>query len=290
MDFGPNENQRIRKRLKDYRDLPRLPFLEGYDRKVMITGFGLFKGAKSNITSCLVRALADPTFYLSEQDPEKPPRLGSLAEVPRGEVLSDIGVDRSVRLLQLGDTKVLLYLLNVDVLWDFAAGVIQHELQVYEPDALLMMGQGKDKVILEAGACNQATQLSGFARSGDPCPDNLPPSSQLLEGGNSELKMHWPRKQIADRIEAVAERLGVEVILPEGFRSENTYICNQISYASLLTSSGTGLNLAGELTPCSAKKSPQHIGFLHLPLREKLSEAELRDWMAIMTSIIYELA
>ena len=179
-------------------------------------------------------------------------------------------------------------ILGIDVQWDFASAIIAHEVARTQPDALLMLGQGKDSIILEKGALNQSSELSGFDQFGINLEANKAGSKKLCEAAPSELPMSWDNEVIAKQIRPIAEKLGFDVEVATGPRPTNKYICNEVSFLNLYHAQGHELSLAGGgITIEPAPRAPESIGFLHLPKRERIDHLELASWIELITQVAF---
>jgi pyrrolidone-carboxylate peptidase len=259
-------------------------------RRILISGFGPFN-RKRNISGAVVDVLQRPELWPSQlvwpddgafeapefEPDDQPSRWGAQA------------VQRTVR---FDGRQFELCLLKLSVEWDFAAAVILHEAEKFQPDFIFMSGYGADLtgVRLESAALNKTSRLSGFDPQGKALGElNTPLSKWILPAALNlpdVLQMNWDPRQIAranaHRLAQVSESSG-RTETQERWRfvatreadPQNNYICNNVSYAVLAALQLESTPLAGGrlvMSPRFSKKPA--AAFMHFPYEADVSSPE----------------
>lgn len=278
------------------------------ERRIIITGFGLFSGADYNISGVVASSLAKEDFWPDEADLEQDKStaggvsLGSLQSGDSGAR----AVQRTLTFRADGGKTVRTYeicFMLLDVLWDEASAEIIAEAERFQPQLIIMSGRGgDDHAIFEGGAINKTYNLSGYGASGDPDTINKPVKGYLLPENLTnlpqeelqtisaeiaqsyvvpdEIKMTW--NNVAMRAAAMPEiaKIGFDVKAEPKARSTNSYICNNTSYIVLNALAGLKiLPLAGEKLVLRPDVPPgTKAGFFHYPYSATNDPDKVYGW------------
>jgi hypothetical protein len=237
---------------------------------VILTGFGLFAGANFNISGAVISSMASGSL----DD-------GSLNAGDKGARIVN-------RAMQIGTQYVEVCLIVADVLWDFAGAIFIQEMQRFKPDLVIMTGRGGATAVVEAGALNEASKLSGFNPDGSADPINSPVSAKILpDDPDAEAAMTWNQRAVANKIQPMIEQLGFNLEIPASARIGNDYICNNVSFIAAKAASGVPIPLAGgELTLSVHAPYAPKVGFFHYPIGAKLTASEIVAWQQILLSMV----
>ncbi|HEX4924445.1 MAG TPA: hypothetical protein VFV50_10175 [Bdellovibrionales bacterium] len=259
----------------------------GRNRRVMVTGFGLFEGIRFNIAGSVVSSLSDETFWPDNGAlggfPKRSARDGRLA-------FEDHGTRIVSRTLARPAGEVDFSFAIFDVAWELAPALLAHELRHFKPELLFMIGRGGTIAEIEAGALNRAVAKPGFAPDGVPLGElNMPAGEALLDDypPGTELKLSWDRGKLGQALAPFMRGLDIELKTHDSARPSNGYICNNLSFVAAHAASGRPLRLAGgaiELAEMPELRGLQ-TGFLHLPQIDERFESA-----AEATPVIFELA
>lgn len=253
--------------------------------RLMITGFGLFNDITFNPTGCLVESLADSDFWPTDGNLAGYPRRfalpGTLSEEDHGARVFTRQIRVNASLGATKETFVNLCLIIFDVKWDLAGAILVHEMRKFQPDLVIMTGRGQSDFVMESGAINRTTQAPGFDSSGKRLPElNQPESEWILERSksgspttndnpmttNDEIAMTWENQRLGPLFEKQIEQLGYPLRIPSQARTDNNYICNNLSFIGAHAAQGNEISLAGGLIRFEAEEiKPPQIGFLHMP-------------------------
>lgn len=267
-------------------DVAPLAESTGPARRVLLTGFGLFKGLAVNSSGAIVTNISlhwparVPVNEKVTLDPGLPLHNGIF---PRGQ-----GAQRFHRQLTIGNELIELRVLVLDVLWDIAGAIIVHEMEQFQPAAVVMLGGGGGP-ILENGALNIAKDMQGFEADGSGSEINFPAAPFILSSHEvgHELPMTWDNQALRQKLDPYlrAENLSLEAA--PAARPGNTYLCNHVSYAALAAAQGHPLDLADNKIRLTPKiHSPPKIGFFHLPWDLPLEKQTIEKWGSLVTSLI----
>ncbi len=262
--------------------------------RVIVTGFGLFFGIDYNISGAVVQSMANENAWPASIDLAKDAPLPAKAELRKGLLAeTDRGARTVNRALAIDGRTYSVCFIVLDVLWDLAGAIVAHEMERFHPDFVLMTGRGGISAVVEAGALNTATALPGYRSSGNSDHDNRPQSDWILEdtqpGASKEIAMTWSQKAVAARIEPLIKELGWSLEVPTSARSNNDYICNNVSYIALQAATNRILSLAGgELVIRPWILRPPKIGFMHLPDGAAFTPREIAGWGRVISAAIFE--
>lgn len=262
------------------------------DRKVMITGFGLFSGIDYNISGVVVESLADVRFW------PQTTKLEAL-ETPPASVIaagkltaSDGGAKAWQRRLVIDGETYEVGILLLDVLWDQAAAITLYEARAFQPDLIVMTGRGGAKAVFEAGALNRAVSAPGFRADGAREETNLPKHVHVFDpeadGVETEIAMPWDNKRLAKLAKPIVDSIGrgYEVFAPQAARKDNTYICNNISCAVLHGVKHDEVHLAGGKVKIEKLGlSDATAGFFHYPAKATNAPKEVFAWARMLMAV-----
>ncbi len=290
-DFGPEGNQDVYSRYQRFLSSSQRCEILTPGPRVMLTGFGLFSGVPYNISGALIENFAIPEVWPEELSTADHPHVINSSRPLKSGILkqSNHGVKVVNRKLRINQRELSVCLVLIDVLWDFAGAVIAAEMERFQPNLVLMSGRGDSDVILEGGAKNIATKLSGFKSNGDIDTRNTPVSSTIDTGASGDLvvPMTWNNQDLQARIRPLVGTLGHLVSAPPLWRPSNYYICNNISFIALSAAAGFRFKLAGDLIDVNPLiHSRPQIGFMHLPADAEIQHATLPIWVHVYANLI----
>ncbi len=277
--------------LEKVHEIP-LPFADqDFAAVVMTSGFQKFISSDPAIKT-------DGEINISEQIQKQPHcQFATL-------VLSDsVWLEFAYQILRIEGKKVLLAQLVMPVIWDLSAAVLIHQIQLLSPSALLMMGQGKDSIILEAGALIKAASMCGFNSEGMSIPTNAPISDLNIVTAETkmqpqELGLPLKLRHLSAKTISLANELNYPIQVPTAARPENTYICNQVSAAIAMADQFAKTNSENSLSFANGKIcvkvdaqtwSLKNYGFLHLP---KLNYTDFKNqskWFQLYNSLVVDI-
>jgi len=205
------------------------PLVRGSTRpRVLVTGFGRFKGIAQNATGRIVSRLVGMPY------PETaPPRAGEI-DPPEPQIAVGVAT------MQVPDVAAIdVCAIALPVHWDLAAILVAREIDALRPSLVLMNGVAgpRQALWLELGATNRAAvQLDGSNRlRPHGAPDE--PLVPILDGDAAlPSLLSWRAVEHAAR-EAIARHACLADVLPgvlrAGFpRASNTYLCNNLAYVT----------------------------------------------------------
>lgn len=273
-------------------------------KRILLSGFGPFNRQR-NISGAVVDVLQRSELWPSESRwPAATAGFAAPVFLPDDRIgsLAAAAVQRTIRY----DGQVFeLCLLKVSVEWDFAAAVILHEAEKFQPDFILMTGYGNEPtgVRLEAGALNQTRRLSGFDAYGRALGElNSPESAWVLPPGLNlpeQLSMDWNPRAIASRLSVRLQAVSRatrhsgtaddwKFVAYDKADPFNDYVCNNVSYSVLAAlQSESVIPLAGG----KVRLRPQFAGrvgaaFLHYPFESDVSSAdEVWAWTHLLLTV-----
>lgn len=307
-DLGPSGNMRVRQKFENYKqNRGQGCSSAGSGRRILITGFGPFN-SKNNVSGAVVNLLQKDYLWPNQAAwPENRP-FEAPAFVPSDDP-TPVGALAVQRSLRFDGQDIELCLLTLSVEWDFAAAVILSEAERFQPDFILMTGYGADPtaVRLEAGALNRTSRLSGFDSRGSSLGELnepisawvIPPALNLPE----ELGMQWQPARIVgthkERLAQFSESLGRgegsqawRFVPMQNADPDNSYICNNVSYAILAALKNGVVPLAGGTLVLNPKFSKiPRAAFLHYPFDSKsFDHREVWGWANLLMGIVADPA
>ncbi|MEN9810266.1 MAG: Pyroglutamyl peptidase [Pseudomonadota bacterium] len=261
-------------------------------KRILLSGFGPFN-RRRNISGAVIDVLQRSVLWPSES---RWPAVTAGFAAPNflpDDRIGEIGASALQRTIRYDGQEFELCLLKLSVEWDFAAAVILHEAEKFQPDFILMTGYGNNLngVRLEAGALNQTRRLSGFDAHGRVLGElNSPESAWVLPPElnlHEQLSMDWNPRVIASRLSArlqqvsrATRRSGTseewKFVAYDKADPENDYVCNNVSYSVLAAlQSQSVIPLAGG----KVRLRPRFAGrvgaaFLHYPYESDVTSAE----------------
>ena len=243
--------------------------------RVVVQGFSLFTGVKMNISGAVVDT------------------LGGLPVDQRSLLLpTNFGSRVSQTIIEIAGKKVELCLVVSEVLWDLAAANLIAVVNNFKPDFVLMSGLGGNKAILETGARNQSSSMAGYSYDGSYSGSLNRPRSRRVDRRYKSKKIipaTWNFESIQSAISPMISDLGHDLILGKEGRKDNNYICNNIHYSLLQSSTEGDVELAGGLLrPLMTLEGAPAMGFFHYPsntLKKNVSK-ELDLWALVIKSLI----
>lgn len=267
--------------------------------RVILTGFGLFAGVDYNISGLVVSSIMESSFTPQSLSLSSAFRPGSAPANRRPR--SGVGVHAATRVLNIDGTEVGVCGLILDVKWDLAGAIVVREMRAVQPQIVVMSGRGTDKVIFEGGAVNSAVSSSGFDSNGTALSggrsSNVPQSDWVLDNLEEDtLRMTWQRNAFSSRVNSIARGLGYDTQYPRSARSENNYICNNISLIAAAAAEGYPTSLAGgEVYQEGLYSGNTAVGFLHFPIVDtEISESRLSgernkiaEWARLMLTVAF---
>lgn len=266
-DLGNTGNAAVSSTFKKYKEKNPFGQCKGSSNKrVILTGFGLFSGVDYNISGTVMRSMANPQFFPSFIDTSQ--ALMTNVNPTNGLVNSaDKGAWGANRTLTIDGEKFDVCFLVLDVIWDLAAAIILYESNLFKPELVLMSGRGADQAIFEFGALNQAVMAGGFSSNGAPLANNIPQKPWVLKNYEVgfELPMKWDNQFLASSVKNIISSLGYSVSAPDSARDENDYICNNVSFA-VTHGLVSPTELAGQNILIESLGTQNSIsGFFHFP-------------------------
>lgn len=271
VDLGKEGNSFGKKRFKSY--LAKKNHCtdpkDGFP-KILITGFGPFKKRGHNTSALVLEKYLGSSLDLSDES------FG-------GEVT------QTTKKINGIDTH--LCFLKLEVMWDLSSAIIATETENFQPDLVLMMGEGSEgTIIIETSAKSTASKLNGYNFQGEREPELNTPKSFSLLHKKSKAKtyenMTWDAQGIFN------ETISMMQGSPENFilklaprhRKKNIYICNAVSFTTLHALNNKPLYLFDDkLVIKSTFNKEIKAGFLHLPkLSSYQAESdEIMDFLAL---------
>jgi pyrrolidone-carboxylate peptidase len=292
-DFSTVGNDEVFDRYQSYLKKPRRCEFSGKGKRVLLTGFGLFSGVPYNISGALIENFMNPQVWPEVIDTSHAaPAVPSSLKVAHGILgKNESGSRITHREIKIDQKTYEVCFVMVDVLWDFAGAVIASEMERLQPDLVIMTGRGDDRLILESAARNSAAPLPGFYSNGNAASENTPVSKTIDTKESDELivPMTWNNQALHQRIAPLVQELGFESYAPNAWRPGNNYICNNLSFITLLAAEGGVFQLAGgSLTVSSHLNKAPQVGFMHLPAHAEVSKESLPQWVRLYASLIDE--
>ncbi len=256
----------------------------GSERRILLQGFGPFQGVSRNLSGAVVASLSG---------------LSDLPQTAHG------GWATTRKLVVEGETIEFCFV-YVDVVWDLAGAILLTEIERFNPQVVMMSGIGNATAIVEAGAQNSATSLSGFDAEGNPLRDTNTPwckdkpcglSAHTFvldpdaKGVTPKVPHSWDNQKVADALLDSVRRFAPDITIetPKEARGGNDYLCNNVSYVVQSAINGAEIHLAGGRISFPAKASKQVAGFFHYPYDSNPSEAWVKSWAAALLHALRSL-
>ncbi len=294
-DLGILGNSYVARRFESYKE--RRDSMEAgcvastENRRVIVTGFGLFTGVTSNISGAITNSMSSLEFF-SDLSGMSEIKSSSRMHTPGKIAEAEYGARSNVRILSLKGEKFEVCFLTLDVIWDLAAAIIIDEARRFKPDLIIMSGlNGADRygLTLEGGAINKAIKSGAYGANGKLL-TIMPRKEYILKGDSipSTLAMTWDNKKLAGSIEREVEGIDKSYVIrsPAAARSSNNYICNNVSFAVLASLAGHPVDLAGSMISFPALTQKAKAGFLHYPANSRNIDYEINEWSKVLGLII----
>jgi len=148
--------------------------------------------------------------------------------------------------------------LQLPVIWETAAGILQQAIDIYNPVLVLSVGQGGELIRLEQNAHNQNGEI--LDNTG-----KLPPSEVIIPGGPEVYST-------AFNLDTIVAELANAHITVYTSESAGRYLCNFISY---------------QVYHYLAKLKPEtRMLFVHVPPIVTLEDAELHQIVTALNAIV----
>jgi hypothetical protein len=282
-DLGPTGNKRAATRYTRYTSA-RSHSLSGCDRsgagpRILLSGFGPYLGVRDNVSGLVAESLTTRN--------------------PSGNA-GQYGIKASQKQFFFNGKNITVCSVVLEVQWDLAAAGVLFEVEKFKPDVILMTGLGSKDIRLEAGALNDATQLSGYEQNGSQSgSNNLPKSPWVLPPGpgvEDAIPFAWNTRKIAtenrrylrDLNDALGKNEETEfMILPQTEPNpKNNYICNNTAFVVQHGVQGVALSLAGNEISLRPHVQPiRALGFLHYPKEAETDPMAIRAWGNLILNI-----
>lgn len=275
-------------------------------RRVLVTGFGRFGRIADNATGRIVSALVPGARYPETAPPTEP----GAVDPPEPQV----SVATTTLALPSGELVDVCGMI-LPVYWDLATILVAKELEAFEPSFVLMNGVAAERqpIWLELGATNRAKPLEdgssqlrpalredeSFAKIIDETSPSEDAHGNLLSWRTVERAAKQAIAELADDVDN-GVRFGdvLDGVRLAGYpRSSNTYLCNNVTYATgwLMRHPGRRARmlrasppLPGEINevPVGVQKDFRNVPhvFIHWP--SALATAHHAAGARLMTAII----
>jgi pyrrolidone-carboxylate peptidase len=265
-------------------------------KHVIVSGFGPFQNKPFNISGVVSGTMAQANLWSGNL--QSGAFVGnSGAQVSPGLITAaDHGGRAVVRPVTVDGRGYLVCFLVLDVKWDLAAAILVHESRRFNPQMIMMMGQGGQGATFEGGAINQATQSNGFdSDGGGMASANIPnvPGAPILtnhpnaNGQPHVQRMTWDNSKLRDATKSQVSSMGYTLTAEAGPRFSNDYICNNVSYVVLAALAGEPISLAGgdlALAPVPAVDTV--AGFFHIPYAATNQRREVIAWADVVATAV----
>ena len=248
-------------------------------RRVMIAGFGQFSGPNSsNISGVVAMSMARQEFWPSQAQKFKELNGDPNSFFRHEDLTTSNGGYAVQRQLNIAGKSFDVCFLYLDVVWDLSASIILHEASLHKPELIIMSGMNggqRVETFWEGSAINNAVVgVTGFDNQGNNIIDNVAVSdragAKVLPSlaYNAVVPLTWDATFLADvnreLIQEINPKYGSRAA---SARTENTYICNNVSIAVASALAGNDLQLAGGSIAFSKESFDfkAQVGFLHYP-------------------------
>lgn len=298
-DLGSEGNRAVVQTFESYKNKIQHCFAnttEPSEKRILMSGFGPFQGTAMNISGVVVQSLANPVFWPQEfhDGDEIPTGLKAASERLTRD---SFGGEAKERHLVIQNRKYHVCFLILDVKWDLAAAIILHEMQSFQPHAVVLSGLGGDSgsATFEGGAVNQATSLPGFNSDGSVNQNNRPITSYILPAAQGmplgSVLMSWNAPALALRAKPYAQMIddGYAVHGLTIARNGNDYICNNVSYVTMEALKGSSILLAGSTLKISLPAQTIPAGFFHYPLASHKDPESVYRWGMMWAAVFSSL-
>jgi pyrrolidone-carboxylate peptidase len=294
-DLGHSGNQRVAAAFEAYRQNSRGCQAQGSQKRVLVTGFGLFQDYKFNISGVIVESMSNPDFFPARIDTTWPTHVPKIEPMPGRLSNSDNGGKAYNRVLNLDGVNYDFCFLLLDAQWDLAAGIAVHEISRFQPHMVLMTGAGGFEAIFESGAINKTDRKAGYSAEGESLGSlNRPRSTWILPDApaNDYQEMNWDTSFLAAAARPLIGAMRYQTSVNSPGNASESYICNNLSYVVLRALRGHPVTLAGDQIKLPAVRGAQaaRVGFLHIPAMRMVGEGytfagEVSGWSRILAMI-----
>lgn len=288
-------NQEVARRFVEFQETHEGCVASHAGPRVLLTGFGLFDGIKSNISGAVIQNLSDASFWPDDADGVDG-TFEVLADFPLYDGVlrvSDHGGTVANRSFKIAGHAVNVCLLNLDVTWDLAGAIIAREMERFQPAFVLLTGvNGTNTGSIETGALNSATSYEGYYADGSRNPWASPQASFVLPDDEPglALPLTWDGPRTGEAVRKYFEDMDTPLTVAAGPRLSNNYICNNVSYLAQRAAEGRRLELAGGLLVLEPQvTSNPKVGFFHFPLRPRsqaLTARQAGRWARVLFAMI----
>jgi hypothetical protein len=243
--------------------------------KVIISAFGKWKKNESNISSSVLEEIAQTVISLSD-------------ESYFGETIN--------KTISISGKQVDVCLLKLSVAWDISSAILIHESQLFEPDFVLMTGDGlTGKLMIETKARNLNSMSTGYRFDGSEIGKlNTPREFGNITGRTRAPKysnMTWKFEEIKTQLSTLMSDLDLNYILQlnRNHLKSNIFVCNSLSYTFLQAINNREIHLFKKLLKLKPKFNKVPLtGFIHLPSIKTTDQSTsiLKDLESIIKKII----
>ena len=257
---------------------------------IIITGFGMYHG-NYNISGVLSELLgSENTSHLSQQE---------ITQSMGRTSFEDFGGRVFQKVITIKNKHYNICSMVLDVKWDLAAAIIIHEINLFKPKAVLMMGQ-EEALSIEKGALNiTGHKMPGVDSDGNAVGFNNPHSEWILDPNLHNKLPHkvlhsWNGEKIKNALNEIQIDLNYPIILQKDANQYNDYVCNNTAYiVQFAANSGSTIKLAGDKIQTQINNIARRIqiGFLHLPWKAMSTEKdETKIWVESIQSVMSEMS
>jgi len=293
-DLGYYGNLQVDAKFKAYKQKPTpgCKAATTSNKRVIVTGFGLFSGVDYNISGVVVSSMASETFTPSGLVTNNfVESMSASSGTTHGGTITTVDSGARVvnRTMKLDGVSYDICFITMDVIWDLAAAIITYEMEAFKPHLVMMTGRGGASGIFEGGARNFATASSGYESNGLSAPSNTPNQSYILAAKalSAETPMTWDSKKLLAASKSLIDEIGLPMTYAPASRPSNNYICNNVSYVVLEAAKGTAIRLAGGRIRLYPTAAPDRvIGFMHFPDQADNSRTSVGNWVKVLATTI----
>lgn len=243
--------------------------------RIIITSFGAWEKRKNNLSSTLLNEFASEELTLTDDS-------------FFGETLN--------KTITIKNKSIDVCFIKLAVAWDISSAILIHETERFQPELVIMMGDGlKGKLMIETKARNLTAMLTGFNYKGNELGAlNTPKGFSSITGkfrASRYMNMNWNYKKLKKSLLSIIEDhpAPFEIQLNKRHMKSNSFICNALSYTFLQAINNNNISLfKKKLKIYPTFKKRIVTGFLHLPDLEEeertVENLELLNQM--LTSVI----